>query len=413
LIQDIVVNHTGDFFAYQGGWNPANPAQYWVRNTGSVPVTAPTQPPFNMDDPTDPAQQAAAIYHWTPDISNFNDENQLLNYQLFGLDDLNTENPVVRTALRSSYGYWIKTIGVDAFRIDTAFYVPQAFFSDFMYSNDPAAPGILAVAQSTGRTAFHAFGEGQGIDQAYQDTVSQKIESYMVDPGGNDILPGMINYPLYGTMIDVLESGHPTGELAYRIDDMMQVYKRPWLMATFLDNHDVPRFLAGGSVAALKQGLVLLMTLPGIPVIYYGTEQGFTQQRGSMFAAGFGSGGVDHFDTSAPLYQFIAQLSALRKQNKVFSHGTPTILQQNSATPGVLVWKMTWGGANAIAAINTSDSDTMPANFATGLPAGTVLTSEVATGASGAALIVAANGTAAVSLPPRSACVWLAGSASQ
>lgn len=91
----------------------------------------------------------------------------------------------------------------------------------------------------------------------------------------------------------------------------------------------------------------------------------------------------------------------------------PTILQQNSATPGVLVWKMTWGSANAIAAINTSDSDTMPANFATGLPAGTVLTSEVAAGAPAVALIVAANGTAAVSLPPRSACVWLAGSGSQ
>jgi len=41
----------------------------------------------------------------------------------------------VRTAPRSIYGYWIKTIGVDAFRIDTAFHVQQAFFSDFMYSD--------------------------------------------------------------------------------------------------------------------------------------------------------------------------------------------------------------------------------------------------------------------------------------
>ena len=35
LVQDIVVNHTGNFFAYRGGWDPADPARFWVRNTGS------------------------------------------------------------------------------------------------------------------------------------------------------------------------------------------------------------------------------------------------------------------------------------------------------------------------------------------------------------------------------------------
>jgi glycosidase len=44
---------------------------------------------------------------------------------------------VVRRALRDSYGHWIREVGVDAFRVDTAFYVPPEFFDDFLYA-DPA-----------------------------------------------------------------------------------------------------------------------------------------------------------------------------------------------------------------------------------------------------------------------------------
>ena len=73
-----------------------------------------------------------------------------MNYQVSDLDDLNTENPAVRTALRDSYGYWIKEVGVDAFRVDTVKYVPHDFWHDFFYSTDADAPGMMAVAQVDG-----------------------------------------------------------------------------------------------------------------------------------------------------------------------------------------------------------------------------------------------------------------------
>ena len=43
------------------------------------------------------------------------------------------------------------------------------------------------------------------------------------------------------------------------------------------DNHDMNRFLwmAQGNVDRVKLAATLLMTLPGMPVIYYGTEVGF------------------------------------------------------------------------------------------------------------------------------------------
>ena len=47
------------------------------------------------------------MYHWTPPITNYTNTQQEHNYQMAGLDDLNTENPVVRHALRDAYGHWI------------------------------------------------------------------------------------------------------------------------------------------------------------------------------------------------------------------------------------------------------------------------------------------------------------------
>ncbi|MCB1610888.1 MAG: cyclomaltodextrin glucanotransferase, partial [Xanthomonadales bacterium] len=70
-----------------------------------------------------------------------------------------------------------------------------------------------------------------------------------------------------------------TADLAERIEAMMRIHTQPHLMPSFIDNHDVDRFLAGGSEAALRQALLAMLTLPGIPTIYYGTEQGFREPR--------------------------------------------------------------------------------------------------------------------------------------
>jgi glycosidase len=168
LVQDIVVNHTGNFFSYRDRWRADDPAHGWEAHDASPPVPRPSQPPFDRNDPRDPAQRGLGIYHWTPDVSDYGDRRQELDFQMSGLDDLDTENPLVRRALRHSYGFWIREAGVDAFRVDTAFYVPPAFFRDFLHARDPAAPGIDAVARATGRKRFHVFGEGFGIDRAYQ-----------------------------------------------------------------------------------------------------------------------------------------------------------------------------------------------------------------------------------------------------
>ena len=404
LVQDIVVNHTGNYFGFDraGAYQP---------HVQTPPVARPSQPPFDRNDPRDPAQRAAGIYHWTPDVADYTDPQQELNFQMSGLDDLNTENAAVRRALRESYGFWIREAGVDAFRVDTAFYVPPAYFRDFLEARDPAAPGIAEVARRTGRRQFHVFGEGFGIDKPYRDEQARKIERYMRDARGAPLLPGMLNFPLYGAIGDAFARGRPTAELAHRITRTMQLHARPHLMPNFVDNHDVDRFLKGGSPAGLRQALLALMTLPGIPVIYYGTEQGFTEPRAAMFAAGWGSGGRDRYDTESPLYRDIAAMAALRKSHRVFSRGRPTVLHADAAGAGALAWKMVQGRRQALVVMNSADTEALLPAVRTGFAPGTRLRGLYGLQGVPAGLVVGAGGRITLPLPPRSGQVWLVESA--
>jgi glycosidase len=362
LVQDIVLNHTGDFFRYKN-WNAQDPANGYEPNAQSVPMKAPLQAPFNLNDPRNPAHRKAGVYHWTPDVRDYNNQHQERNFQMAGLDDLNSESPLVRKALRESYAYWIRHVGVDAFRLDTAFYVPPDAVQDFLYAKDAKHPGIRKVAQQTGRKDFFTFGEGFGIDKAGETQNMRKIESYVRDPKGAPVMQGMLNFPLYGSVGDVMARGRPTQELAARIQNTLKLHSDPHRMLSFIDNHDVDRFLKGANEVALRQSLALIMTLPGIPTLYYGTEQGFKEQRAAMFAKGYASGGVDHFNPQSPLYTYIKSLSALRKQNKVFSRGVPTLLRDDAAGPGVLAYRMDHAGQSAWIVFNTSDQEVLLDNL--------------------------------------------------
>jgi glycosidase len=409
LVQDIVLNHTGNFFDYRGGWDPSDPARFYAPNLASRPVSRPTQPPFDLNDPRRARDRRAGIYHWTPGVRDYNDPDQEARFQMSGLDDLATGNPVVRRALRDSYAHWIRAAGVDAFRVDTAFYVPPEDIDDFLHAKDGQAPGVLEAARRTGRKDFHVFGEGFGIDKPYDDTQARKIERWMTAPDGRPLMPGMLNFPLYGALGDVFARGRPTAELAHRIERTMTLHARPHLMPTFVDNHDVDRFLAGGSVPALRQALLAIFTLPGIPTLYYGTEQGFTEQRAAMFAGGHGSGGRDRFDTSAPLYRTIAALSALRRGDKVYTRGTPTVLARSAAAAGAVAWRMAAPGrAPAFVALNSADHPALLDKLPTGLPAGTGLRGRFGLDGTPADVTVGEGGLVTLALPARAGWVWQA-----
>jgi glycosidase len=409
LVQDIVTNHTGNFFAWTGPYDPENPATNFVLNTNAKPTPVPEQSPFDQNDLRDAGDRAAGIYHWTPAIADYNDPVQEKTWQLSDLDDLATENPVVREALRQTYGDWIRHVGVDGFRIDTAKFVELDFWNDFLHGTDPAAPGIHAVASATGRDGFLAFGEVFQTSEPMDDAGDRIVTSYL----GTTQAPGLdavLGFPLYEELSRVIGGGLPTRYLGYRLTRVTDptLYRDPHLTPNFLDNHDVQRFLATATLPAFEQALVVLFTVPGIPVVFQGSEQGFGETRASMFAAGWMSGGSDHFDTTSALYQLIKSLSAARRSNKVLTHGDLSVVADNPSGPGVIAYRRTLADEpsepSALVLINTAEEDVLVAGLPTGLPAGTQL-DEVLALRIDATASVGRNGELLMVMPPRSVMV--------
>jgi glycosidase len=415
LIQDVVPNHMGNFFTYTSydsrcaadtSAAGCDVTLGFKKNTAATPTAKPTQPPFDQNDATDPAQRAQNIYHWTPPIADYTNLHQQYFYQLSDLDDLNTENPVVRQALRDSYGYWIKEVGVDAFRVDTVKFVPPGdFWNDFFFSTDATAPGMMGVAKATGRNQFHAFGEVLESSPGFDDSADKKLAAYN-GTAAKPELPALLAYPLWTEIGRVFGQGRPTATMTYRLQKMMDpsLYPNPNLVPTFLDNHDQVRFLKVGTGDALLQAMTFLFTIPGIPIVYYGTEQGFTETRASMFKGGW-KGDIDHFNTNYGMYKIIKALSDMRRGHKVFTHGTLDGLYDNAAGAGPLVYRRQYQGDTAVMFINSSDGNVLVSQMASGLPPGTVLELWHTDSFSKPAPVIGAGGNVDLALPPRAAIV--------
>jgi glycosidase len=391
-VMDIVVNHTGDFFEYDPKAMSADPTSGYRRVNPDSPTDAPTNFPFNLNDPRRAEDRDVAAYHWSKELLDYYDPEAELTQQLAKLDDINTRSPKVRAAFKEIFGNWIEQGGVDAFRVDTVKYVEPDFFEDFLHAPD----GIMRRAAKTGRTDFFVFGEVKENAPAFTTLSEAKLQKYFGDPA-SPTFPSMINFPLQEEMIRVLAQGSPTSALTYRLDAFLRTHPDPTLATNFVDNHDVPRFLSQGSLDAFKQALALTFTLPGIPMIYQGNEQAFSETRQAMFKEGFGTD-RDHFDTRSEMYAFIKQLSAVRQGNAALRRGDLRLLSDNPNVPGVFAFRRDYQGESIFLILNTADNAALLAGMPTGLASGTPLRSLFG---AGAAPEVASDGTLTLELAPR------------
>lgn len=405
LIQDVVVNHTGNFFTYDdGAYDPGDPTAGFTLNTESVPVSAPELFPLGHNDARTAAGREANVFNWTPDIEDESVDEQRLTYQLFDLDDLNTENPVVRETLRAANARWIREVGVDAFRFDTAIYVSHDFWHELMHAEDTPTPGLFDVARQTGRDDFLAFGEAFVGSEPGSSAGERRVASYL-GTAERPELNSMINFPLYFTIGRVFAEGRPTSLMEERLEAIDEVFDRPERLPVFIDNHDTSRFLTRTNEAGFRQALMFMMTVPGIPVIYQGTEQAMTGQRSAMFEGGYGSGGRDRFDTQSETFAYLQELIELRRSDSVFTRGDLEVLASSERGAGTLVYRRSHEGREAIVVMNTAPRRVLLNAARTGLGAGRLLELRAGSGAP-EGVATGPDGTLTLELPPRASWVF-------
>jgi len=339
LIQDVVVNHTADFFSYQQQYDPNRP-QDIARYAG-----APLQPPFDRNDPRNSDHRHDSIYHWTPSVTDFQDQQQKYTYQMADLDDLNTGNPAVREALLRSFQFWIREVGVDGLRFDTPLYVEHPFWRAFLYEGQNDLPGIEPYAAQLGKPDFYTFGETWVNAPPFSDTDEQEAARYLGTRQAPE-MDGILNFPLHQTITRVFAGARPTQELTYRLQAQQSYFPSPTQRLNFIDNHDMPRFRTQASEEATRQALFFIMSIPGVPVLYQGTEQGQVETRPNMFTA---------FDIESEDFQFIRELIRFRKNQTPTRRGTLTVLADGSQLPGLFLYRLNAPDDTLYIALNTRD----------------------------------------------------------
>ena len=371
VYMDIIANHTADVIRYKecawqkpcayrsradypyqrrGGVAGAaiNPgfagdhdgsAANWAKLTDPTFAYTPFVPAAEKNAKTPAWLNDPAYYHNRGD-STFRDESSQMG-DFAGLDDLATENPRVVQGMSDIYGKWIDDFGVDGFRIDTAQHVNAEFWQAFV-------PAMKARAAARGIPNFHIFGEiaTDDMDPAHT-AVNTRV----------DKLPAVLDFSFMRAVADVVGGGAGTDELAklFRADPLYEGgAEGALIMPTFLGNHDFGRvglFIAkgspkGGGDERLKRDLLahaMLLTLRGVPTIYYGDEQGFTGDGGDqdaredMFASKVAvyndnvllgtatTTASAHFGRDNPLFGEIARLARVRTSHPALTRGLQTI----------------------------------------------------------------------------------------
>jgi len=270
-----------------------------------------------------------------------------------GLDDLMTENPRVVQGMIEIYGGWIDRYGIDGFRIDTARHVNPEFWQAFV-------PAMLQRAAARGIPHFHIFGEvsTSDIDVALLARYTRVAK-----------LPAVLDFAFANAVRATVAGNAGTDKLArlFADDALYEGGEQTALqLPTYVSNHDSGRF--GFHVRAarpqasdeevLKRVLLahaMLLTLRGVPVVYYGDEQGFTGVGGDQDARQdmmksrtpsymadrrIGVGlkpdlqPTNNFNLEHPIAQQIAKLSAVRRAQAALRSGRQ-VVRNYAESPGL------------------------------------------------------------------------------
>ncbi|KIP10336.1 glycoside hydrolase family 13 protein [Phlebiopsis gigantea 11061_1 CR5-6] len=216
------------------------------------------------------------------DYSNITSEqNCWLGDTKVPLPDLNTQDPTVI----SGYSTWIqslvKTYNIDGLRIDAAKHVDPAFWPQFC-----GAAGVYCIGE--------VFGDDIDFASTWQGP-----------------LDAILQYPMYNALVEAFAIPGPQNMSAMTdvIAQSKQKFKDPSVLGNFLENQDLPRWHNFSvDIQSLWNPMVFNFMSDGIPIVYYGQEQGFAGNadpwnREPLWTSNY---------TNTSTYQLITKLNAFR-----------------------------------------------------------------------------------------------------
>lgn len=251
MMVDVVANHMGN---------------------GAISNNKPA--PLNQD----------SSYHPACNI-DYNDQHSIEVCRVANvLPDLNTTDSAIRKLYQDWVEWLVSTYQFDGVRIDTVKHVEKDYWPNF--------------AETSG---VYTIGEVFSGDPNYL-------------AGYASLMGGLLNYAIYYPLNRFYQQQNSSQELVDMHNQIGSLVPDPTTLGTFLDNHDNPRFLnQKNDISLFKNALTYVMLARGIPIVYYGSEQGYAgggdpQNREDLWRS--------NFNTGSNMYKFLQILGGVRT-----SHG--------------------------------------------------------------------------------------------
>jgi hypothetical protein len=350
VILDAIYNHSGSnwFYRDEGDGSPKETMPYRfsppypVHGWRSAQGTSIPQPE-SLDDGVFPQEfqnldwynRAGMIAHW--EAKGWEDPMhpsvEFRRGDFFELRDFNLEREDVIAALARVFEYWIALSDCDGFRVDAVKHVSPRSSRKF-------CDAIHGFAESIGKDNFLLVGEltDDSMVRGYLDIFGRNLDAVLDIVVAPNRLSGVVK-----------GLSHP--------NDFFSLYDETTLAGSYrqlgiyhvavLDDHDMSSRPRKERIAAhsnssphryeqVAHAVGIMLTMPGIPSIYYGTEQAFDGSEdyhdygiepehayidryirecmlGGKFGA-FGTEGCHFFNPNHPTYLRIAAIARIRNR---------------------------------------------------------------------------------------------------
>ncbi len=305
VVMDFIFNHCG--IAHPWLRNPPEPD--WINHLNGRRVRTNYRLTTTVDPYAADVDRQQTVEGWFVDT----------------MPDLNLRNRNLLRYLTQCTIWWIETAGIDAIRMDTFPYADAEAMQQWLATLHKEYPDFKVIGETwVSHPAFSAKWQEGELDSSMDFALFEAFNKTK-DEESDEWWSGM-NHIYHVLCYDYL-------------------YKMPSMTLAFIDNHDVNRFLGDFDtydskrrkhlVASMRCALAVLLTIPRLPQIYYGTEilmYGTTGVSDAMVRQPFPGGFADkrHNAFTAKgrtkeqnsMFNWLRRLLQWRKSNDITAYGS-------------------------------------------------------------------------------------------
>jgi glycosidase len=257
IIIDLVLNHTSDRHPYfiEAVKDKTSPKRDWFVWKNSIPSG--WGQPWNT---------SANVWHKAGDSYYYG-----LFY--FGMPDLNHHNPAVKAEIKKIIKFWLDK-GVDGFRLDAIRYLTE---------EGPRAGQMDTASNQKVMAEFYAAAKKVKPDCVLVGEIwtdINTVSTYFKSDKHPAQVDSAFNFDLASAIINGVKNNDPL-VIPVTLDIALDAYPKGAIDSTFLTNHDMDRIasIIGADTGKLKLAASVLLTLPGVPYLYYGEEIGIMGRK--------------------------------------------------------------------------------------------------------------------------------------